>query len=155
MWVRQTSLTANMSSYLLTALAIIIIIIIIICIDLEVHLLKLQTRSYHVGREVRSVCHFLSLHKWIVGSNPGWGLNVCLRLFCFVLSCVGRGLTTGQYSAQGVLPNICKRKREASTTLIRSATYVNTTINIALTNVLVKVVELNETCSTVCFLVLY
>jgi hypothetical protein len=43
----------------------------------------------------------------IVGSNPTHGMDVCVRLFCvFVVLCVGSGLATGWFSAQGVLPTV-------------------------------------------------
>jgi hypothetical protein len=31
-------------------------------------------------------------------------MDVCLRFFCVVLSCVGRGLASGWSPVQGVLP---------------------------------------------------
>jgi hypothetical protein len=31
----------------------------------------------------------------VAGSNPAWGMNVCLLCLYVVLSCVGRGLCDG------------------------------------------------------------
>jgi hypothetical protein len=43
----------------------------------------------------------------IVGSNPTWGMDVCV---CVVL-CVGSGLATGWSSFQGVLPTVYRIKK--------------------------------------------
>jgi hypothetical protein len=45
------------------------------------------------GRRGRAV--FARLNTGIVGSNPARGMDVCLRLILFVLSCVGSGLAMG------------------------------------------------------------
>jgi hypothetical protein len=41
-----------------------------------------------------------------VGSNPTGGMNVCVRLFCDCVLCVGSGLATGWSPVQGVLPTV-------------------------------------------------
>jgi hypothetical protein len=48
----------------------------------------------------------------IVGSNPTWGMDVCVRLFCVcVVLCVGCGLATVWSPVQGVLPTLYKIKK--------------------------------------------
>jgi hypothetical protein len=42
----------------------------------------------------------------IAVSNPAWGMDVCPRFFCFMLSCVGRGLASGWSPLQEVLPTV-------------------------------------------------
>jgi hypothetical protein len=45
----------------------------------------------------------------IVGSNPTWGINVSVRLFCLCAAlCASRGLATGWSPVQGILPNVWK-----------------------------------------------
>jgi hypothetical protein len=41
----------------------------------------------------------------IVGSNPTWGMDVCVLLFCVcAVLCVRSGLATGWSPGQGILP---------------------------------------------------
>jgi hypothetical protein len=47
---------------------------------------------------------FARSNDGIVGWNPTQGMDFCLRLFCFLLSCVGSGLATGWSLVQVVLP---------------------------------------------------
>jgi hypothetical protein len=55
------------------------------------------------GGEGRSI--FARSKAGIVGSNPTWGMVVCVRLFCVcVVLCVNSGLATGRSLVQGVLP---------------------------------------------------
>jgi hypothetical protein len=55
---------------------------------------------------------FARSNTGIVGSNPTWGMDVCVRLFyvCVVL-CVGSGLATGSSPAQGILPTMYKSNK--------------------------------------------
>jgi hypothetical protein len=47
------------------------------------------------------------LKRWVMGSNPNQGMDVCVRLFCvWVVLCVGWGLATGWSPVQGVLPAV-------------------------------------------------
>jgi hypothetical protein len=55
---------------------------------------------------------FARSNTGIVGSNPTWGMDVCVHLFCvFVLSCVGSGLAMGWSLIQGVLPTVYRIKK--------------------------------------------
>jgi hypothetical protein len=49
----------------------------------------------------------------ITGSNPTWGMDVCVRLYfvCVVL-CAGRGLATGWSPVQRVLPTVKYQETE-------------------------------------------
>jgi hypothetical protein len=50
---------------------------------------------------------FACSNTGIVVSNPTWGLDVCVLLFCVcVVPCIGRGLETGWSPVQGVLPTV-------------------------------------------------
>jgi hypothetical protein len=43
----------------------------------------------------------------IVGSDPTWGMDVCVRLFCVcAVLCADSGLATGSSPVQGVLPTV-------------------------------------------------
>jgi hypothetical protein len=53
----------------------------------------------HSGRAV-----FARSNTGIVGSNPTRGRDVCLRLFCVCVLCVGSSIATGLSHVQGVLP---------------------------------------------------
>jgi hypothetical protein len=55
---------------------------------------------------------FAHSNAGIVGSNPTWGMDVCVRFFCVcVVLCVGSGLATDWYPVQGVLPTVWKIKK--------------------------------------------
>jgi hypothetical protein len=46
-----------------------------------------------------------------VDSNPTWGIDVSVRLFCVcVVLCVGSGLATGWSPFQGVPPTVYRIK---------------------------------------------
>jgi hypothetical protein len=48
----------------------------------------------------------------IVGSNPTWGMDACVRLFCVcVVLCVGSGLATDWFPVQGVVLNVYRIKK--------------------------------------------
>jgi hypothetical protein len=47
---------------------------------------------------------FVRCNTEIVGSNPSGSMDVCLRLFCVCVLCVGSGLATDWSPVQGVLP---------------------------------------------------
>jgi hypothetical protein len=47
--------------------------------------------------EVRTI--FKRSNIWIIGSNPTRVIDVCPRLFAFVLFCIGRGHAMGQISS--------------------------------------------------------
>jgi hypothetical protein len=48
----------------------------------------------------------------VVGSNPTWGMHICMRLFCVcVLLFVGSGLATGWSPVQGILPSVYRTKK--------------------------------------------
>jgi hypothetical protein len=53
-----------------------------------------------------------SSNAGIVGSNPTWGINVCVRLLCVCLVlCVGSGLAKGWSPVKGVLPTVYRIKK--------------------------------------------
>jgi hypothetical protein len=55
---------------------------------------------------------FARSNAGIMGSNPTWGIDVCVRLFCVcVVLCVGSGLATGWFPVQGVLPPVYSIKK--------------------------------------------
>jgi hypothetical protein len=55
---------------------------------------------------------FAHSNTGFVGSNPTWGMDVCVRLFCVcVVLCVGIGLTTGWSPVQGVLWTLYRIKK--------------------------------------------
>jgi hypothetical protein len=50
---------------------------------------------------------FARSNAGIMGSNPTWGIDVCVRLFCVcAVLCVGSGRATGSSPVQGILPNV-------------------------------------------------
>jgi hypothetical protein len=50
---------------------------------------------------------FARWNTGIVGSDLTRGMDVCVRLFCLCVAvCVGRGLATGWFPVQGVLPSL-------------------------------------------------
>jgi hypothetical protein len=52
---------------------------------------------------------FVLSNTGIVGSNPNWGMDVCVHLFCVcVVLCAGSGLATGWSPVQGILPTVCR-----------------------------------------------
>jgi hypothetical protein len=54
---------------------------------------------------------FARSNTGIVGSNPTWDMNVCVRLFCVcVVLCAASGLLTGWSPVQEVLPTMWKIK---------------------------------------------
>jgi hypothetical protein len=49
---------------------------------------------------------FARSNTGIVGSNPTWGMDICVHLFCYVVLCVGSGLPKGSSPVQGILPTV-------------------------------------------------
>jgi hypothetical protein len=73
-----------------------------------VHLLWYNIRCLPVSRSrSRAWTIFARFKAGIVGSNPTWCMDVCMRLFCVcVVLCVVGGLATGWSPVQGVLPAV-------------------------------------------------
>jgi hypothetical protein len=52
---------------------------------------------------------FAHSNTGFVDSNPNWGMDACVRLFCVcAVVCVGSGLATGWSLVQGVPPTVCR-----------------------------------------------
>jgi hypothetical protein len=62
---------------------------------------------------------FARSNTGIVGSNPTRCLNICVRVFCICVLCIGSCLVTDWSPAQGVLPTVHRlrnwKKRPRST----------------------------------------
>jgi hypothetical protein len=55
---------------------------------------------------------FASSNAGVVGSNPTWGMDVCMRLFCvYAVLSVGSGLAKGWSPVQGVLSTVYRFKK--------------------------------------------
>jgi hypothetical protein len=52
---------------------------------------------------------FARSNTGIMGSNPTWGMDVCVRLFCLcAVLCAGSAIVMGWSPVQGVLPTVEK-----------------------------------------------
>jgi hypothetical protein len=78
----------------------------------EYEILRLHTRQPNaVAERSKTWTVFARLNTGMLGSNPTWGMDVCMRLFCVcVVLCVRSGLATGWSPVQGVLPTALKKK---------------------------------------------
>jgi hypothetical protein len=70
-------------------------------------------RRYHmpitVAMQSKSWTLFAFSNTGIVCSNPTWGMDVCVLLFCVCAAlCEASDLTTGWSPVQGVLPSVYK-----------------------------------------------
>jgi hypothetical protein len=54
---------------------------------------------------------FARSNTGIVGSNPTQGMDVCVRLFCVCVLCIGSGLATGWSPVQGAIPSVYRIKK--------------------------------------------
>jgi hypothetical protein len=81
--------------------------------DLHIELITLShvvTVPFMLAAQSEAWTVFAHLNSGIVGSNPTWGMDVRVRLFCFhAVLCAGSGLATGPSPVQGV--PLCKRFR--------------------------------------------
>jgi hypothetical protein len=65
-----------------------------------------------VAAQAKAWTVFARSSTGIMGSNPTQGMNVCVRLFCVCVAlCVGRGVATGWFPVQGVLPTVYRIKK--------------------------------------------
>jgi hypothetical protein len=79
-------------------------------------LLSIMTHYFHVLNYLTPITVAARSKAWtvfarantgIVGSNPTWGMNVCVHLFCvYAVLCAGSGLVTDLSPIQGVLPTV-------------------------------------------------
>jgi hypothetical protein len=57
---------------------------------------------------------FARSNTGIMGSNPTWGTDVCVHLFCVCVAlCVGSGPDMGWSPVQGALPIVYKETEES------------------------------------------